>query len=41
MLELAIQALEEGMDIEDVLNEYELLSYEEEELFQYNRDNLL
>ena len=39
MLELAIEALNEGMDIEDVLNEYELTSFEVAELEQYEETN--
>ena len=35
MLELAKEALLNGEDIEDVLNEYELLSFEEDELINF------
>lgn len=36
MLDYAIEALQDGMSLDDVLNEYELLTYEVEELIALN-----
>ena len=35
MLELAIEKLEEGYTVDDILNEYDLLSHEIEILLRY------